>query len=656
VFALIALVTLAAAAVVGALLRSSTPVPEPVRLVLIESAPGVEGGPQSEVPVVAAALDGTVAPLATLTTGQLGGAYIESWAALSPDGHLAIPIFIDGATTTAVVDLREPTAAALLPDVDGGAGAFGPAGLLAMFTNDGYAVFDPLRNLTSFTMGSAALTTTSVGSNPVWASTGTGLIGESPGIGTVRFNGQFQPGEAPTFYGGTGPRRIDRFGRILRCRTDGVCDGYGSTENLDQVAVTYGQIYDGYPRIADYAWGADGGIWVLSETSTPGARTVTLRHSTSAGLGAPVATFEGVPDDTEQNAYFPAASFAAMAPGDAGFVIRLSGPDASTGQIWLVNPEKTSKVRLPDGVVAGWIEPATLAAPRPAARPMTPTDPVVRGDWWNGTYWIRIGRTVISAGPVPTNRERATIEATDATTLAIGGDLTKAGCASDQVGHYGWSTSADRLRLVAIDDPCIERARVLVAEYSRELPFPDAGPLRLATGSTYVVPDMRVRFRLTTPVSTPWSVSAHRDGDALLALESGGDLRATITLMSAIYGSSDPCDRHAADFVIGSSTDGIARYLAKLGPNIEIQEVGVRDIGGRAAREFLVRRTSCSPSIIFSAASLNATAEAGTRIELIPFDDGRLMICLVRTFGAGSPDIERSTQELLDSIVFETGS
>ena len=382
------LILLAGVIVVGAivtrLVSPSTPA-----LVIVQ--PGADAPLADELAFVVVEADGSRRELGRITTAQLGGQWGGWPIVLSPDGHLVVPISVEGGSTAMVVlDLRDPSAPVQRPDFEAGFGSWSPDGRLAGIPNrGGVAIFDPATGATTFSKAADENTNVlETDFRAQWAADGSGVLAATFGdrvvYGVLAPDGTFQPGQVAGFDGGLGARRVRTDGARLQCSP-------GDDSPCEPPTPQLFAVLDGTPtvvwtepdttvRIIDFAWGADGTVWFLTETLAAGPRTVQLVHVDAAGVRDVLGTYDGPADDPDENSYFPAASFLTLAPDDSRVVVRVAGDQGSPGTAWVVDPKRRTSERL-DGTPIGWLTPTTMSSERRPVEPLAGTDDAIRGAW-----------------------------------------------------------------------------------------------------------------------------------------------------------------------------------------------------------------------------------------------------------------------------------
>ena len=161
-----------------------------------------------ELTFVAVEPDGSRRELGRVTTAQLGGRWGGWPIVLSPDGHLVVPISVEGgASTMAVIDLRDLGAPAQRPDFEAGFGSWSPDDRLAGMPNrGGVAIFDPATNTTTFaTSSDENVNVVETDFRAQWAADGSGILaaryGDQVTYGVLAPDGSFSPGHVPGFDG-----------------------------------------------------------------------------------------------------------------------------------------------------------------------------------------------------------------------------------------------------------------------------------------------------------------------------------------------------------------------------------------------------------------------------------------------------------------------
>ena len=148
--------------------------------------------------------------LATFSEEALGARYADgAGIAVSPDGHLAIPVSTPGgASEYRVVDLRDPSAPPRAPDAEAMFATWGPDDRLAMVVNSGdLTIYDAHTGLTSAVAPHGGAPR-DILFRPAWALDGSGLQAngsEGPGFGVLGLDGTFIAGATPCSRRGSGP-------------------------------------------------------------------------------------------------------------------------------------------------------------------------------------------------------------------------------------------------------------------------------------------------------------------------------------------------------------------------------------------------------------------------------------------------------------------
>jgi len=642
-------------AVAGAmLLRPPDQLKDLSSLVILEHQPYVEGAAPKPVVVLAVGPDGSQRTLMTVQPSQLDGTYSEWYAGLSLDGHLVVPTnTVGGGSAPAVLDLRDPTAHAITPDAEGAFPHFGPDGRLAMSQNDGrVAIFDPLTATTLRINAPTGITLEERDFGPVWTADG-GLVVTTGSISSLNENavGRLDVDDLSTtdssrpYYSGVGARRVDADGRLLRCDppTDESCDG----------SVTLHAVGNGFPivwtqtdasiRVIDYAWAIDGGIWILTETTGAGPRTVALLHVNAEGQSERVAALSGGADDPDPNSYSQAASFAAFSSDDARIIVAVTG---QTPQLWSIDPKAGSSTRLPDGIVAGWLGPTTLSSPRPSVERPTELPDAIRGAWAHDHLLITVRQRSIDIGT------HGTIGAATATVTPDGSIqiVETTGECKAMTGTYRLESDGGVLHVETVDDPCPSRSTLLEGTYDRALGHSDTGGVALTPGATYLATDFITPFRVTIPTGRAAYVESNeRDFLNILATFGSGSDSAMVTFIYS-EGGLQPCGESPT----GKATvypDWVPDYLASL-IEVDFQQAGGIDVGTEPVG--LLRAVplakGCEQSASFRTANSfhSIPIQPSTPIGVIERDSVNVVMLLY--MDPGSAEQDGWLRELLGSI------
>ena len=598
VIAVVAALLAMGMAIAGAMLLRAPEPPDGVSsLVILVHQPYAENGPALPVTVLAIDADGSQRTIATIQPGQLEGRYAEWYAGLSIDGHLVLPTTTDGGgSIPAVIDLRNPTAPAQLPDAEGAMPKFGPDGRFAMDQNDGStAIFDPLSGTTTAmrAVGGGMLVERDFG--PIWtadggflAASGTGSTERTLDLFRIDAAGNRTDGFPRPYYAGVGPRRVDASGRLLRCdvQSEDPCDTVSTLRAVGPTgAPAVWTQSDGSTRVTDFAWATDGGLWIMTETTAGGPRTIEVRHVAPTGPSTLIATLGGPPDDPDPDSYQPAATFAAFAPDDSRIVLQVNDRPVTT--LWSIEPRTSRTARLPDGIVAGWLGPKTLTSPRPPVERVPDLPEALRGDWVRDDTELDIGRHSVGLRTGSWIRTAVDARSDRSGELVIDDLSTIPGCASG-LARYSWSVEGDRLVLHAIDDPCQQRAELLDGEFSHALGTPDTGGVTTQAGLSYVAPAFAAPFRATMPTGAKTLVDTNRGDWVVLSSGPGGDA-AVITLLVPKTGYSDPCHPETSEPVQLQTGGSVRTYLDGL-RSVRVTSSGTITIGGRTVPTVRLQR------------------------------------------------------------------
>ena len=659
IIGLAAALLVAGIVVAGALLlRPPDPLRDGSSLVIIARHTFTEGAPPTPVGVLAVAPDGSERTLMTIQPDQLDGAYSEWYAAVTADGYLVVPTSTEGGSSSpAVLDLRDPTAPAVVPDAEGAMAKVGPDGRLAMSQNDGrIAIFDPASGTTSWMLpGGLQILERDFG--PEWtadggllATTGSGLSGG--GIELLRADPATSTATpyTATYYTGLGPRRADRTGRLLRCdeMTDDVCADVGPTvlRAVDRRGspVVWTQT-DPSIRVIDFAWAVDGGVWLLTETAADGPRTVVLRHVGADSTVQEIATFSGSADDPDPGSYSSAGRFAAFSTNDARIVVELTGQPSST--LWSVDPRVRTATRLPDGVVAGWLAPDALTTPRRSVQRAPDLPDAIRGDWHHEGVVVEFRRRVVvvrSGGSVGSD---ATASVNASGMLEIQG---QSGRCRDAVGTYDWAVDIGGLRLDPLEEPCAERAALLEGSFERAFGYPDTGGTVTTSGATYVAPGFKVPFRMTMPADRSTVVGSNQAAEFQLSTMIDGSF-VSVTFLVPEAGVVSPCSPDTSGRTPFDPSSGIQSYLDGL-TDITLEPAGNVAIGSTTTA--LVRPVARDPNACEQIALFRSNRSwrpyrvvDGARLGVVDRGDVDVVILV---YSEGSDEAKAWLQELLGSI------
>ena len=663
IVALVAALLIAGIAVAGALLvRPPDPAKDLSSLLIVEHQPYDASAPPQPINVLAIAPDASQRKLATIQPNQLPGTYSEWYSDVSVDGRLVLPVSLEGgASTFAVIDLRDPTAPALTPDAEGAMAKFGPDGRVAMSQNDGrIAVFDPRSMVTTRVRVPSTVSLLERDFGPGWSTDGGILVttGTMPGsnaggIGRLDPDDGATSDDARPYYAGLGARRVDGSGRSLRCdpSTDDPCDGPTTLRAVgkDGVRTVWTQT-DTSVRVIDFAWAVDGGIWILTETTAAGPRLVVLHHVLPDGEMKQVVSLTGSADDPDPNAYSPAGSIAALPMDDAHVIVQLF--DQSSRALWSIDPRAHVSTRLPDGVVAGWLFPTALTSPRPTVEQAHALPQAIQGEWAGDNVMLRVGSRVIDIPAVGTLGPTTATSRADGSLAIIG---SAEGCPVS-TATYHWSFEEPTLRLESLDDQCPARVSLLQGAFQRSLAHPDTGPAIAEPKRSYVVKDFSVPFRVEAPSEQgmrTYIESYRTDFITLHPIAGGTDMN--LTFIVPQEGLLDPCDtRDGARTPFGGRRVGA--YLANL-RDVTLEPAGSVDIAGEETP--LVRVASADPRCSEAVALFWTggrsfhpySVEPSTRIAIV--ERGNVDVVILMSRGEGTGRGERWVRELLGSIEWQ---
>ena len=653
---LVAAVLAIGIAIAGAILL---PPPDPIQgssLVILEHQPFVEGGPPLPVTVLAIGPDGTRRTIMTIQPDQLDGRYAESYGDVSVDGYLVVPVSTPGGVSfAAVLDLRDPSAQALLPDAEGAIAKFGPDGRLAMSQNDGsYAIFDPVHATTAWMRPSGGGNLVQRDSGLVWTVDG-GFVaargGVEPGRDPVRVDASGRQTDAfpHAYYAGVGARRVDAAGRLLRCHRDfddDLCEGStslyavgptGSSEVWTQSTAAR--------RVIDFAWAVDGGVWLLTESIASGPRNVEL-HRVKVGVGDTViAAFTGEPDDPDPDSYSRAARLAAFSSDDRRVVVELTGQPVA--ELWSVDTRSRRSTKLPGGVVAGWLDAATLTKPRPPVERMAELPGQLRGAWAHDEVGLDFDRRTLTLRLGISARPPVLVRSDRPGELVLTGAFTLPRCGSGAT--YGWSVDPEGLRLSSLDESCPERAALLQRSFERALGHPDTGSVPTEPGVSYVASEFGHRFRVVMPSAASTLVGSNQP-EWITLFPTAGD--ATVTFLVPQAGPTDPCDATSHGRIRVDGEAGVAAYIQTL------TTVRVRSAEAVGVGHEIVPTVRVEPVDVARCPELDLfwlgerfgyyNVADGTRMAVVERDGPDVVILI--SVGSASPGTDAWIRDLLTSV------
>jgi hypothetical protein len=642
-----------AAAAGAALLRPVDPPVDPSHLILIQR-PSDLPGQQGAVSVYAVDTRGTPRVLTTLDAARLGGDPGEARASVSSDGYLAVPVrWGDGGIGPAVVDLRDEAASMIRPDGLTYDVRFGPDGRLAMQLNDGrIAIFDPARGTTRWLTSPSGLDLSVGGDGLTWTATG-GLLGQS-GASSDRLvvmeavDDTGRPIDVPVgVYDGVGPRRVDRDGRWLRCQVQVAYPCNERRTDLHALSASGVPIVwsedDPDVGVADYAWAADGGLWLLTETTAPGPRTVTVHHVGTDGRDSVIATFDGTADGPDPDSHFEAARFAGFAPDDSRMVVAITGPDGGAGSTWWLDTRSHRTERLPDAVVAGWIEPTTLTEPRVPVERVLGAPDAIQGLWSDGFTTIQITQTGFTLRTGTWERPTVPVRSTGDDTITIENLSTIPGCSAGDT-TYRWSIDGARLTLSPVDEPCVQRSGILARTFERALPASNgADPPFADPGVTYRTTAFAEPFRITIPPDARTDVRTTDEWDMDLARHDGS---AMVHVFVPRRGMVDPCVRRGTAIPIGAGIDGVMDYLTSR-QALLITPYKPVHIGATEESTIWIDPMQKCPMELFVDSDGSSYTSIPTRLAVVERPDGTAVAFVITT---SSPEDEPWVDELLSSL------
>jgi hypothetical protein len=469
----------------------------------------------------------TTRELLRLDAGALGGVWDGRTASLGPTGLIALGLGVGAVADgqVVIVDLRGDATPRRL-DSSGGGWSWAPDGRRIATDDAGILVFDV--GTGEFFRTPVEWSLVRTGGSLVWASDGSGFISD-PGIetiGVVRLDGTFVAGRAPRFDPGVGPRRIRGDGTVLRCHA--TLDDQCGPDDRSLVAIggSAAQVWtiDDLPvAIADYAWTAEGGIWVLTQTTAPGPRTVSLLRVEPDGTESVTASFTAGSVDPDPAGFCSAARFEAMTRDDTRLVIRTTGDGCAEGGMFVMDVATLDMIAI-EGTVAGWLAPSDLERPRQSLRPDLAAPSAILGYWGRALkghgsefvsepQWLSImpSRARIDMGSGPLH---------DFSLSAIGGEALRfttplndsLECPTGPSATYEWRVDGSGLTLFASDEACADRRALLEGTFERALPFGSGSTVTVEEGQTYLVPPFALRFTVPTVGGT---IVAERDESSI---------------------------------------------------------------------------------------------------------------------------------------------
>jgi hypothetical protein len=497
-----------------------------------------------------------------------------------------------------------------------------------------------------------------IGSGPAWTTDGRLFAELATGRDLPTFVGVDAGGATSTaaagFYTGIGPRRTDPAGRLLRCGITGDWGCDGTLTDLRAVgptgAPTVWSENDEAIAVPDWAWATDGGLWLLVESTRPGPREVVLRRVMPDGRESVVATFQGIADDLDPNSYQPTAAFAGFAPDDSRVLITLNGDEHTPTAMWSIDTRTGRASRLGDGVIAGWLDPATLEQPRETVERIPETPEVIRGQWSDGYTSIRIGQSGLTLRTGTWTRPTVQVRATGSDTIAIDGLSFIPGCDPDSAG-YRWSAAGKTLTLTPFDEPCSERAAILGRTFERAIAFTESSRPTVEPGTRYLVTDLPAPFRVTIPAGKAVDVD-QRSGSSIQFGTRDGDASVTIFVPSG-SGTDDPCYRGSGDTAIDlrRGFDAIVEYLER-SEIIGASETDPLTFGQQSVRSLIVRpnASSACESIRLFGIESPISLDLPTRLAVVEAPGGARLVVAVRVSTAARPVPQPWVDQLLASI------
>jgi hypothetical protein len=654
--ALAALVLATGAVAAGAaLLRPPDPLVDPAILILVQRVDGV-ADPATPVDVYAVDPTGASRVLMTIGHDASTGPFGDLPGSLSADGYLAVPTSDDrGPTPPAIVDLRDPIAPFLRPDGIAVNPRFGPDGRLAMQLNDGrLAIYDPARGTTRWLTPPSGLDVGLAGEGLTWTTEGRLLAqdinlttDDTLVMGSVDATGLPIDGPAIGYYDGTGSRRVDGQGRWLRCSVSDAYSCFSAPSGLRAAGALGSPVVwsndDPTVALSDYAWAADGGLWLLLETTTVGPRSVSVHRIGTDGADTTIATFDGAPDGATSETHFSAARFAGLARDDSRIVIRASGLEGSVGPLWLLTTRSGRLAELPDGTVAGWIDPATLAKPRLATDRVPEAPEAIRGFWSDGFVGLTVSRTGFTLRTGTWERATVPVRSTGDDTIAIENLSTIPGCSPGDA-TYRWSIDGARLTLSPADEPCAQRGEILARSFERALPQSKGGDPAIADpGVTYRTTTFAEPFRITIPPDMHADVRTTDEWDMELARQ---DSAATVHVFVPKRGMDDPCVRRGTAIPIGAGIDGVMDYITSR-QALLITPYKPVHIGATAVSTIWIDPMQKCPMELFVDSDGSSYTSVPTRLAVVERPDGTAVAFLIST---SRPEDERWVDELLGSL------
>jgi hypothetical protein len=637
----------------AALLRPIDPPVDPSHLILIQRPNGLPGQ-QGPVAVYAVDAQGSVRVLTTLDVARLGGDTGEGRASVSSDGYLSVLVRRDdGGARSVIVDLRDATASTLRPDGLADDARFGPDGRLALQLNDGrIAIFDPTRGTTRWLAARSDLDMSVGGDRLTWTLTG-GLLGQSGSssdqlvmMEAVDDTGSRIDGTIGV-YDGVGPRRVDRDGRWLRCQIQYAswCDETRTDLHALSASGTPVVWSEDDPTIgvADYAWAADGGLWLLMETTAQGPRTVTVHHIGFDGRDSVIATFDGAADGSDPDFHFPAGSFTGFAPDDSRMVVTIAGLDGLPASTWWLDTRSHREARLPDAAVAGWIAPTTLMEPRAPVERVVGAPDAIQGSWSDGFTTVQITQAGLTLRTGTWVRPTVPVRSTGADTIVIENLSTIPGCSPGDAS-YRWSIDRATLTLSPVDEPCVQRGENLARTFERALPESNGGDTAVADpGVTYRTTKFFEPFRITIPPDMRTDVRATDEWDMDLARHDG---TAMVHVFVPKRGMDDPCVRRGTAIPIGAGIDGVMDYITSR-QALLITPYKPVHIGATEQSTIWIDPMQKCPMELFVDSDGSSYTPIPTRLAVVERPDGTAVAFVITT---SSTEDERWVDELLGSL------
>jgi hypothetical protein len=653
IVALATLLVVGVAAAGAVLVRPIVPPIDPSTLILVQRVHDPSERSQA-IDIYAVDQIGAVRVLTTVGPNVSRGQVGDGTTTLSIDGYLALPNEDDvGLLPPSIIDLRDPSAPVLRPDSPAYGSRFGPDARVAMrFDDSRLAIFDPQHGTTAWPNIPSGLDLDFGGQGLTWTTTG-GLLAQTGQVSndvletrTIDDEGHVVDGPAIGYYAGVGPRRVDGTGRWLRCAIENVYDCPSEGAKLHALSPLGSPVVwatgDRSIRLADYAWAADGGLWLLIETTAPGPRTVTVQRVGADGRVTTITTLEGPADDPSPEAYFPAATFAGFARDDSRILIQTQGEVLST-RLWWLTPRTGRMTRLPDATVAGWIDPTTLSTPRIAPERVPETPEAIHGAWTDGFVSFEITRTGFTLRTGTWQRPTVPIRSTGVDAIMLENLSMIPGCGAGDA-TYRWSTVGSSLTLTPVDEPCAERTGLLARTFDRALLRPNGlGVAALDPGLTYRTTTFPQAFRITSPRDGSAGVQTVDREQVDLGRHDGS---AQVHIFVPSRGMDDPCVRRNTTVPISAGIKGVMDYLTSRQALLITPYKPVR-IGKTDVSSIWIDPMQKCPMELFVTGDGSGFTSIPTRLALDERPDGTAVAFVIYADSAAD---ERWVDELLGSL------